>query len=565
MRFELDDNGYVITVLWGCYTGLCLEYTGAIPDGYSSLVEWADNACINAYYLDDNGNLVLDEARKSELEALYELQEIDNTPVRHKDIYESLEALNNLSIQHTEKTVTGNPIQIEDGENTAAAILLTGLKPYSYSKIDIFAQTKQMLKDDAVDETVSGVTFTKQSDGGIKITGTATADLEYNLSGSSTNTDLICGLKKGLSYYLNIGGYQCEMRYYNGTTTEQVYVGDSGVIVLSESKNITQILLKIPSGTICDTTIYPMLEYGETPSPYETYNVIKMSVDFSEYIGMSVLYPSETLYPGDTLYPLGTAIDYILISDNLKIISVGGVEYTIGIGKMKMLKGYNFFYTTQETDVELTYTVSAITGTFKGTVMDPDNVEISGRTGLLSTFQYIGENIEMSCGRGFQKIGYTWYQAEYLKSDIAINVDIPEDFVITEAKVTLRFMPYLVDSVWSCCRNLKLYKGSEDCVWSTNGYSLDFTDSGGLTEIVGALGADGWTTALATSSNHAVQTKVSEDIKDSLSVGNQVIYLRSSYSIPSVESGTEAVNAALYSGMAVAVLNVVGYKKYKEV
>ena len=56
MRYKLDSNGFIKYVLWGCYTGGCAEYTGAVPSGYSDLVDWADNACINAYYLDENGN-----------------------------------------------------------------------------------------------------------------------------------------------------------------------------------------------------------------------------------------------------------------------------------------------------------------------------------------------------------------------------------------------------------------------------------------------------------------------------------------------------------------------------
>ena len=69
MRYKLDVNGYVLAVFWGCYTGTCAEYTGEVPAGYSSLIEWADNALINAYYIDGSGNLVLDAAREAELKA----------------------------------------------------------------------------------------------------------------------------------------------------------------------------------------------------------------------------------------------------------------------------------------------------------------------------------------------------------------------------------------------------------------------------------------------------------------------------------------------------------------
>jgi hypothetical protein len=88
MRYELDQDGYIKTVLWGCITGTCAEYTGEVPTGYSSLIEWADNACVNAYYLDESGNLILDSNREAELKSLHLQQEEDYTPIYHKDIPE---------------------------------------------------------------------------------------------------------------------------------------------------------------------------------------------------------------------------------------------------------------------------------------------------------------------------------------------------------------------------------------------------------------------------------------------------------------------------------------------
>ena len=393
MRFELDSYGYVTTVLWGCNTGICLEYKGEVPYGYISLKDWADNAWINAYYLDDNGNLILDPAREAELKAAAELQEIDNSPVRYKDIYESLELLNNLSIKRTDNTVIGNVLQITEGNNEEATILLTGINPYAYEKVDIFAQSKQMLRNDAADKTISGVTFTRLADGGISISGTAEADIEYDLSGSVTNIEPICGLKKGYSYYLNVGEYDCEMQFFNGDVTEQIYVGISGIINSIASKNITHVFLKIPSGTVCDSIIYPMLEYGEQPSEYETYNSVHMVVDYSGYISPSALFPSDALYPSDTLYPLGTYINHVLIQDGLKKVCVHGVEHIVGHGRFNLLNGYNFFYTTQDTKIKLTYANSTYIGTFNGDLVDSNGVPITGEEGVINTLLYVQEAV----------------------------------------------------------------------------------------------------------------------------------------------------------------------------
>lgn len=555
MRFELDGYGYVITVLWGCHTGLCLEYTGEVPAGYSSLKDWADHACINAYYLNDDGNLILDPAKESELKAAAELQAADNEVIRRKDLYESLEFLNSLAVQKTEKVVTGNALQIEDGENAGTKILITSIEPYSYEKVDIFTQGKQMLRNDVIDKTISGVTFALLADGGIKISGTAAANINFDISGSETNTEPICGIKKGHSYYLNIGEYDCEMHFFDGETTEQLYVGSSGIINSIASKNITHVFLKIPAGKVCDSVIYPMLEYGEQPSQYETYNSVHMEVDYSEYISLSVLYANNDVYPSDTLYPLGTSIDYIRIQDGLKIACVLGAEYAVGLGRFNLLKGYNFFYTTQDTDIKLTYSVSAITGTFKGDVIDPTGMQITGKSGLLNTLQYVSGEYK-----------YVGFDAERNHVDLEINTHIPVNFEITDARLTLYFQPFYVSTdgltgVWSNCWNLKAYKGVGKAKWTTDGENLERVVEDSYEEISGAFGENGWTPAVSTDSNYSTRKKESENIKDHISSGNQMIYIRSDFTVPAA-AGSEAVQAALYSGMAVAVLNIVGYKKY---
>lgn len=77
MRYILDDSGYIEEVTFGamieCNNKGCTEYTGTIPDGYTSLVEWSDNANIRAYKIVD-GNLTFDADRDAELQAEWESQ-----------------------------------------------------------------------------------------------------------------------------------------------------------------------------------------------------------------------------------------------------------------------------------------------------------------------------------------------------------------------------------------------------------------------------------------------------------------------------------------------------------
>lgn len=72
MRYILDDLGYVEACSSGnpitCQNKSCTEYTGTIPDGYTSIEEWVLEANVGAYYIVD-GNLTYDADKDAEIEA----------------------------------------------------------------------------------------------------------------------------------------------------------------------------------------------------------------------------------------------------------------------------------------------------------------------------------------------------------------------------------------------------------------------------------------------------------------------------------------------------------------
>lgn len=354
MRYELDANGYVLNVFWGCHFGECQEYTGTIPSGYESLIEWSEKANINAYYIED-GNLVYDADKDIELQLRYEQETIDNTPILYKDLYGSIQILNS---QYQTKTAVGKVIAINDVKRINPKVKFTNINCYDFNKIDIVTQKRNMLKNDAKTETIGGIKFTKLIDGGINIKGTSTEDIEYNLSGSGENTTSIFVLKKGMNYYLNIGGLNCEMKYYDGTTS-QVYVGASGLINLTEDKEVTQVLINIPSGTTIDKTIYPMLEYGASASPYEEYETRRLTIDFSDFLE-EVIFPSDDLFPSDSLYPRGSIVDCIQIEEGKIYISINGTVKFLGKGNVNLFDGYDTLYTLQDTNIEMTYCINVL-------------------------------------------------------------------------------------------------------------------------------------------------------------------------------------------------------------
>ncbi len=398
MRYELDANGYVLAVYWGCHSGNCAEYTGTIPYGYTDLNDWSENALINAYYLVD-GNLVLDTERLAELEAKIEQDTIDNEPLYRKDLYGTTDTLNGTYVNETAK---GEILTLTNVKRINPKVKITNIECYDYSKIDIVTQGKNMLKNDAITETIEGITFTRFINGGIKISGTATADIEYNLSGSSDNTTSLFALKSNRDYYLNIGDLDCELKYYDGTN-HQVYIGASGVINLTENKEVTQVLIKIPNGTTIEQTIYPMLEYGSSASEYEEYKHRILTIDFSEYIEQNPLYPSDlnykhfalktgttksgvskalneakettkALYPSDDLFPKGTTINYIYIENGSVYISVNGVQKYLMKANVNLFDGFNTIYTMQDTNIEMTYCINNLV--LEGTVTKNNNFRV---------------------------------------------------------------------------------------------------------------------------------------------------------------------------------------------
>lgn len=89
MRYILDNEGWIEEVSFGgeiiCNNNSCTEYTGSVPSGYVSLQDWFDNANIRAYKI-ESGELVYDSDRDSELQELWETENLNNTSPTRTEI-----------------------------------------------------------------------------------------------------------------------------------------------------------------------------------------------------------------------------------------------------------------------------------------------------------------------------------------------------------------------------------------------------------------------------------------------------------------------------------------------
>jgi hypothetical protein len=348
MRYKLDASGYVCAVSFGGYLDDCTEYTGAIPTGYNNLDDWATNACIQAYYIDTQGNLTLDLERQVECERKQAQDAIDNAPLLRKDLYESEEV---FDMQYVRKAETGKVIALEDIKTIAPKVKITAVNPYEYGELSVYTQGKNMLHCIAKTEAISGVNFIRNINGSITVAGTATADIDYVIA----QNDYLFSLKANEDYYLNLGGLNCELFYVEDGEIAQQYVGESGLINVPEHIKVSKVVAKIASGQIVKTTFFPQLEYGNAFTSYAEYKSKVLAINLRELIDMG-LSPSKTLTPSKTLVPKkGTDIDYISIENGAITISVDGVAKLCASGSVGLFSSYSTIYADKDVMLEVEY------------------------------------------------------------------------------------------------------------------------------------------------------------------------------------------------------------------
>jgi hypothetical protein len=352
MRYKLDVDGFVISVAFGCYLEGSTEYEGEVPCGYNSLDDWATYSCIQAYYIDANGNLMLDLDRLAKCRRKEAQERVDNAPLLRKDLYGSETVLDS---QYKKGTANGELIELEDIQTIAPKVVLAGIQPYEYKKLHIFTQCKNLMPNDAITEEVYGVKFTRRTDDSISVHGTPTENGEYTIAGSSTNTVPLFSLKKNQPYYVNLGGMYCEFRYFDGETTQQKYAGASGLINLDEAIEVTHVVIKtdtLDDGYNC--TFFPQIEWGASFTGYETHKSKIFEIDFSEFVVERGLYPSNELLPSNTLYPNDerywtvTDIESITVENGIVTAIIDGVEQVIGYGNVGLFSDYNLIYTSKD-------------------------------------------------------------------------------------------------------------------------------------------------------------------------------------------------------------------------
>lgn len=277
MRYQLDNEGYLIEVNFGCTTGMCTEYTGTVPEGYETIEEWyEDNCeCVRSWKIVD-GNLVYDASKDYKLQVLYEQEAYNNAHVSKKEMgMTSTEEINPYtdlfpSIQSSGGYIVGvDEVFGRVGNLPTEEVNLSLMKEQNLDLIELEFIGNNFLPNTATSTTNNGITYTQNKDKTIKISGTATDRSTLNLAGTDTSVRNILTFKANENYLLFglTDGVSLEFYNYDGTDRTLIGAYNKGLINYDVDVNITQVVLVVESGTIIDTTIKPMISLSPIEYP----------------------------------------------------------------------------------------------------------------------------------------------------------------------------------------------------------------------------------------------------------------------------------------------------------
>lgn len=153
------------------------------------------------------------------------------------------------------------------GGTTETPVALTGVE-------NVFVGGRNLLPKATKTQTIYGVTFTPNPDGSVSVSGTCAGGIAtYNYA------DNLIPISPNQVVYLS-GASQLVKVVINEKTPSGAFVrnvlvdraqGISGTLTKQKEENILYATLQVQIGDTPNLTIYPMLNLGESPLPYETY------------------------------------------------------------------------------------------------------------------------------------------------------------------------------------------------------------------------------------------------------------------------------------------------------
>lgn len=379
MRYEIDNEGYLTKIVFGCSTGMCQAYEGEIPEGYETLQEWYDEnfETLNAWRIVSN-NIVLDASKKAKLEKQFEDEKTENRNVCYKEIknIKSIYKQDLYDMYETSTTDDGCLLELKDANKfETIKIIVKNNGSTLTNKITIRTTNANILPNDATTKNVSGISFIQNEDKTITLNGTSTAEIEYDIAGTSENINPVLTFKKNHSYNLSSNNYQIKMYYYDGTERMEVYSGSGGTISFTDGdKKVTHITLIVPNGvTIENETISLMLNKETNSNTYVTNEDDEATID----LGEQTLETNDVLLieEGDvTLYKGSYPSEEVYYLDSIEMpVTYQDITYMYANEDVTLAATYP--NTTKNLEYEGTSTAN---GTFS--VDDEGNITATGGT-----------------------------------------------------------------------------------------------------------------------------------------------------------------------------------------
>lgn len=256
------------------------------------------------------------------------------------------------------KELSGSTVQIADGQNWEIASITaygenaqdgTTEAPVALTGVDsVFAGGNNLLPKAVRTETTGGITFTPNPDGSILVSGTATTNVGYSyarferallgrtvcLSGGSTQAQVL------INERLSSGAFVRNVLVDRGQ-------GISGILTKQKEDNILYATIQVLAGTTVNTTIYPMLNLGESPLPYEPYqgSVTQLPI------------PRPLRRVGDVRDVCVTRQEYegtekLVVTYNVGFVELDGTE-AVSLGNVGKSDTVQQFIVPRETDSKL--------------------------------------------------------------------------------------------------------------------------------------------------------------------------------------------------------------------
>lgn len=205
-------------------------------------------------------------------------------------------------------------------------------------------------------------------------------------------------------------------------------------------------------------------------------------------------------------------------------------------------------------------------GTFNGDIYLPSGGKVIGGDGILTNLQFASDT-------KFNELGFYSMMSDgaNYRSQIVINADIPSNFTVTSAKLTLVHVPVKWHdgssgaSFWGRSQNIRVYKTSSVSNMYFELYAHSdgsFLNEESKYEIANAFLGGYFTASSASDNSHSAQTVETVDMSSYFTAsGLHRITLQSADSIPNYTGvySTDLQNTYQKTGYVFAILNILGY------